>query len=220
MLLSCCFHVVVVMLSCCFHVFIMLLCCFHVVVVMLLSCCHYVVFMLSCCHFVMLSCCCHVVVHVVMLLSSCCHFVMLSFCHVVIMLSCCCHVVIVVMLLSSCCHVVIMLLLLLLSRFQRRFKLILVVLLFLATVFSLWFSLAIYGYVSQNPINYFFSYALVNVFTLAAFPIFYEAIVECSYPVSEGCTSCIIDKYTIDYSAHSKPLQMFGHTFKSISLRT
>ena len=153
----------------------------------------------SCCHVVvmLLSLCCHSR-HVVVIMLSFCHVVivvviMLSFCHVVMLLSLCCHHVVVIML--SYCHLVIMLLLL--SRFQRRFKLILVVLLFLATVFSLWFSLAIYGYVSQNPINYFFSYALVNVFTLAAFPIFYEAIVECSYPVSEGCTSCIIR--TIDY---------------------
>jgi hypothetical protein len=49
-----------------------------------------------------------------------------------------------------------------------------------------WFSLAIYGIVSHNPMNLFFSYLLINAFTLAVFPIFYEAIVECTYPVSEG----------------------------------
>ena len=71
-------------------------------------------------------------------------------------------------------------------RFQQRFKLILLVLLGLATAFCLWFSLAVYGYVSQHPVNYFVSYVLLNLFTLCAFPIFYEAIVECTYPVSEG----------------------------------
>ena len=71
-------------------------------------------------------------------------------------------------------------------RFQRRFKLILLLLLVLATALSLWFALAIYGYVSQNPVNYFVTYMLINIFTLSTFPIFYEAIVEATYPVSEG----------------------------------
>lgn len=62
----------------------------------------------------------------------------------------------------------------------------------LCTALSLWFSLSIYGWGSQNPINYFFSFALVNVFALAAFPVFYEAIVENTYPVSEGVNSVAI----------------------------
>ena len=56
----------------------------------------------------------------------------------------------------------------------------------LTTAFSLWFSLALYGYVSQHPINYFVSFVLLNLFILSAYPIYYEAIVECTYPVSEG----------------------------------
>lgn len=71
-------------------------------------------------------------------------------------------------------------------RFQRRFKLILLLLLILSTLLCIWFSLSIYGYGSRDSINYFFSYSLINVFALAAFPIFYEAIVETTYPVSEG----------------------------------
>jgi len=73
-------------------------------------------------------------------------------------------------------------------RFQRRFKLILLFLLTVATVMSLWFSLSIYGIVprSYNPLNFFISYAAIVVCTFCAFPIYYEAIVENTYPVPEG----------------------------------
>lgn len=71
-------------------------------------------------------------------------------------------------------------------RFQRRFKLILLTLLVLTTAFFLWFSLSLYGWGSSNPVNLFVSFCLTYVFSFASIPIFYEAAVEATYPVSEG----------------------------------
>jgi len=72
------------------------------------------------------------------------------------------------------------------TRFQRKFKLILLFFLVVCAGFSLWFSLSLYGYGSSHPVNYFISFTVVNVAAVAVFPVFYEAVVESTYPVPEG----------------------------------
>ena len=73
-----------------------------------------------------------------------------------------------------------------LLRLQRRFKIILLMLLTLATLLCVWFSLSIYGYTSNSPINIFITLCLVYFFSLATTPIYLEAAVEATYPVPEG----------------------------------
>ena len=71
-------------------------------------------------------------------------------------------------------------------RFQRRFKLILFILMSLTTLSILWFSLSIYGWGSRNPINLFISFSLFYTFSFASMPIYYEAVIEATYPIAEG----------------------------------
>lgn len=63
-------------------------------------------------------------------------------------------------------------------------------LLFSATITLIWFALSIYGWGWSNPINYFMTYLISNTLIVASLPVFYEAVVETTYPVSEG--NCII----------------------------
>ena len=74
-------------------------------------------------------------------------------------------------------------------RVQRRFKVILLVLLTGATVFAFWFSVSVYGYITDNAVNKFLSLCLQYFFAMAATPIYYEAAVEATYPVPEGMLS-------------------------------
>ncbi|XP_019850326.1 PREDICTED: disrupted in renal carcinoma protein 2 homolog [Amphimedon queenslandica] len=75
------------------------------------------------------------------------------------------------------------------DRFQKRFKIILCLLLLIASGFFLWFSLSIYGYGSQNTINLFITFCMADVLVFTAMPIFYEAVIEATYPVAEGTSS-------------------------------
>jgi FLVCR family MFS transporter len=75
------------------------------------------------------------------------------------------------------------------DRFQRNFKLILMILIGLATVFFIWFSLSIYGWGSSNPINLFFSFCMYSILIGTSMPIYYEAAVESTYPVTEGTSA-------------------------------
>ena len=72
------------------------------------------------------------------------------------------------------------------SRVQRRFKVILLLLLSVATAVAVWFSLSVYGYTSDNAVNVFLSLCFQYFFTLATIPIYYEAAVEATFPVPEG----------------------------------
>ena len=88
-------------------------------------------------------------------------------------------------------------------RIQRRFKLILLSLLTVATLLSFWFSLSVYGYTSSNAVNIFLSLCLQYFFAMATNPLYYEAAVETTYPVAEGTcvrlfylrfpSSCLVD---------------------------
>lgn len=71
-------------------------------------------------------------------------------------------------------------------RFQKRFKIIICSLLMMAGACFLWFSLSVYGYGSMNPINLFITFCFGEVFVFTAMPIFYEAVIETTYPVAEG----------------------------------
>jgi len=71
-------------------------------------------------------------------------------------------------------------------RLQRRFKIILLMLLTLATLLCVWFSLSIYGYTNNSAINIFITLCLVYFFSMATTPIYLEAGVEATYPVPEG----------------------------------
>ena len=84
----------------------------------------------------------------------------------------------------------------LLPRFQRRFKILLCLLLFLSTISYLWFSLSIYGYGSQNSLNLFVTFCAGNVMISSSFPIFYEAVVEQTYPIAEGTMNNFIMSIT------------------------
>ena len=56
----------------------------------------------------------------------------------------------------------------------------------LTTLSVLWFALSIYGWGSGNPVNLFITYSLFYTFSFASMPIYYEAAVEATYPISEG----------------------------------
>ena len=43
-----------------------------------------------------------------------------------------------------------------------------------------------YGYGSQNTINLFVTFCMADVLVFTAMPIFYEAVIEATYPVAEG----------------------------------
>jgi FLVCR family MFS transporter len=75
---------------------------------------------------------------------------------------------------------------LLIFRFQRKFKLLLIILLGVSTFFGFYFSLAVYGYISGSAANIFMGLCLQYFFTFATTPLYYEAAVEVTYPVSEG----------------------------------
>ncbi|XP_019853138.1 PREDICTED: disrupted in renal carcinoma protein 2 homolog isoform X2 [Amphimedon queenslandica] len=81
---------------------------------------------------------------------------------------------------------------LLADRFQRKFKVILLVLMSLTTLSVLWFALSIYGWGSSNPVNLFITYSLFYTFSFASMPIYYEAAVEATYPISEGISGGIL----------------------------
>jgi FLVCR family MFS transporter len=81
---------------------------------------------------------------------------------------------------------------LLADRFQRRFKLILLILTSLTTLSLLWFSLSMYGWGSLNPVNLFITYCLFYMFSFASLPIYYEAAIEATYPVPEGTSGGIL----------------------------
>ena len=78
-------------------------------------------------------------------------------------------------------------------RIQRRFKLLLLLLLTMATLLAFWFAVSVYGYTSNNAINLFISLCLQYFFAFATFPLFFEAAVEVTYPVPEG--NCYYDSY-------------------------
>jgi predicted MFS family arabinose efflux permease len=78
------------------------------------------------------------------------------------------------------------------DRFQKRFKYILMVLMSSGLLFSIWFSLSIYGWGSSNPINLFLSFSLCSILISTTMPIYFEAAVECAYPTAEGTTSGIV----------------------------
>lgn len=71
-------------------------------------------------------------------------------------------------------------------RFQRKFKIILFVLMTFTTLSVIWFALSIYGWGSRNPINLFVTYTSFYTFSFASMPIYYEAAVEATYPIAEG----------------------------------
>ena len=71
-------------------------------------------------------------------------------------------------------------------RIQRKFKLLMLLFLTLATILAFWFALSIYGYTSNNAVNLFISLCLQVFFSFAPSPLFYEAAVEVTYPVPEG----------------------------------
>jgi MFS family permease len=75
---------------------------------------------------------------------------------------------------------------LLANIFPTKFKIMLIIFVILSLVFSIWFSFAIYGWGSSNPVYFFISYCLCCTFTSTAIPIYYEAAVECTYPIGEG----------------------------------
>ena len=75
------------------------------------------------------------------------------------------------------------------NRFQRKLKLLLIILLGISTAFGFYFSLAVYGYISGSAVNIFMGLCLQYFFTFATTPLYYEAAVEVTYPVPEGkCT--------------------------------
>jgi hypothetical protein len=61
-----------------------------------------------------------------------------------------------------------------------------------AFAFSVWFSLSIYGWGSSNPINLFISYSMLSLLLIACLPIYYEAGVEGTYPVTENVSAGVI----------------------------
>ena len=71
-------------------------------------------------------------------------------------------------------------------RIQRRFKLILLLLLMMATPLAFWFAVSVYGFTSTNAINLFISLCLQYFFAFATTPLVFEAAVEVTYPVPEG----------------------------------
>ena len=71
-------------------------------------------------------------------------------------------------------------------RIQRRFKLLILLLLALTTVLAFWFAASIYGYVTSNAINLFITLCLVYFFALSTTSLYMEAAVEVTYPIPEG----------------------------------
>ena len=67
-----------------------------------------------------------------------------------------------------------------------EFKLIILVIVFLAALLAFWFAVSIYGYTSQSPINIFITLCLLHFCNFATAPLYYEAAVEVTYPVPEG----------------------------------
>ena len=72
---------------------------------------------------------------------------------------------------------------------KKKFKLLLFILLTIATVLAFWFAVSVYGYTSNNAVNIFITLCLQYFFAFATTPLFYEAAVEVTYPVAEG--TCI-----------------------------
>ena len=71
-------------------------------------------------------------------------------------------------------------------RIQRKFKLLMLLLLALATLLAFWFAVSVYGYTSNNAINLFITLCFQFFFSFAPSPLYYEAAVEVTYPVPEG----------------------------------
>ena len=71
-------------------------------------------------------------------------------------------------------------------RIQRKFKLLMLLLLALATLLAFWFAVSVYGYTSNNAINLFITLCFQFFFSFAPGPLYYEAAVEVTYPVPEG----------------------------------
>lgn len=65
----------------------------------------------------------------------------------------------------------------------------------LATGFYLWFALSVYGWGSRNSINLFVTFCIADVLTFTTMPIFYEAIIESTYPIAEGKVSPFITNH-------------------------
>jgi hypothetical protein len=71
-------------------------------------------------------------------------------------------------------------------RIQRKFKLLMLLLLALATLLAFWFAVSVYGYTSNNAVNLFITLCFQFFFSFAPGPLYYEAAVEVTYPVPEG----------------------------------
>ena len=66
-------------------------------------------------------------------------------------------------------------------RIQRKFKLLLIVLLTIATLLAFWFAVSVYGFTSKNAVNIFISLCLQYFFAYATSPLYFEAAVEVTY---------------------------------------
>ena len=96
-------------------------------------------------------------------------------------------------------------------RIQRRFKLLLLLLLAMAAVLAFWFAVSVYGYTPNNAINLFISLCLQYLFAFATYPLYVEAAVEVTYPVPEGIHShAQCHNNYLKYSIWSISLPLFG----------
>ena len=58
----------------------------------------------------------------------------------------------------------------------------------ISTVCSFWFAVSLYDFINitDNAVNIFVTYCVMNFFAFGISPIYYEAAVEITYPVPEG----------------------------------
>ena len=101
-------------------------------------------------------------------------------------------------------------------RIQRKFKLLLVILLTVATLLAFWFAISVYGYTSANAVNLFLSLCIQYFFTFAAYPLFFEAAVEVTYPVPEGKIMFVRSCHHASTINHSEMGHLF-HSYVSMS---
>ena len=76
-------------------------------------------------------------------------------------------------------------------RTEKRFKLILLLLVTMSTALAFWFAASVYGYTSNNPINLFLTLCFQYFFALSTTSIFLEAAVEVTYPIPEGIVQSV-----------------------------
>ena len=71
-------------------------------------------------------------------------------------------------------------------RVQRRFKMLIFILLIPSTLSAFWFAISVYGYTSTNAVNLFVTLCFQYFCALSTTSLYLEAAVEVTYPIPEG----------------------------------